>query len=205
MSIFTIFCRFSPFFIDFHDLRTFVAIYILSRFTHFFRKFILPKIAFPATSHVFCMYGTWHKQAPSTWHAACLPRGEARYPHSAEYWQAGDMVMLRPCDRICRTCVQVKISAPSHVFSRRRTMEFHGVSVRPDRIGVQCRTIRTLSYLVRARLGNRSFRHILSSKNLDTLFLVGQVHRMIDVLPNCNAVAIAYSSKFPPTSVLHTL
>ena len=52
----TIFCRFSPFFIDFHDLRTFVAIYILSRFTHFFRKFILAKIAFPATSHVFCMY-----------------------------------------------------------------------------------------------------------------------------------------------------
>merc|ERR1712223_1841541 len=61
----TIFCRFSPFFvdfhhffIDFHDLRTFVAIYILSRFTHFFRKFILAKIAFPATSHVFCMYAT---------------------------------------------------------------------------------------------------------------------------------------------------
>ena len=56
LSIFTIFCRFSPFFIDFHDLRTFVAIYILSRFTHFFRKFILAKIAFSATSHVFCMY-----------------------------------------------------------------------------------------------------------------------------------------------------
>ena len=52
----TIFCRFSPFFIDFHDLRTFVAIYILSRFTHFFRKFFLAKIAFSATSHVFCMY-----------------------------------------------------------------------------------------------------------------------------------------------------
>ena len=52
----TIFCRFSPFFVDFHDLRTFVAIYILSRFTHFFRKFILAKIAFPTTSHVFCMY-----------------------------------------------------------------------------------------------------------------------------------------------------
>ena len=57
LSIFTIFCRFSPFFIDFHDLRTFVAIYILSRFTHFFRKFFLAKIAFSATSHVFCMYG----------------------------------------------------------------------------------------------------------------------------------------------------
>ena len=56
LSIFTIFYRFSPFFIDFHDLRTFVAIYILSRFTHFFRKFFLAKIAFPATSHVFCMY-----------------------------------------------------------------------------------------------------------------------------------------------------
>ena len=56
LSIFTIFCRFSPFFIDFHDLRTFVAIYILSRFTHFFCKFFLAKIAFSATSHVFCMY-----------------------------------------------------------------------------------------------------------------------------------------------------
>ena len=29
LSIFTIFCRFSPFFIDFHDLRTFVAIYAI--------------------------------------------------------------------------------------------------------------------------------------------------------------------------------
>ena len=53
LSIFTTFCRFSPFFIDFYDLRTFVAIYILSRFTHFFRKFFLAKIAFSATSHVF--------------------------------------------------------------------------------------------------------------------------------------------------------
>ena len=42
--------------IDFHDLRTFVAIYILSWFTHFFRKFFWAKIAFSATSHVFCMY-----------------------------------------------------------------------------------------------------------------------------------------------------
>ena len=46
----------SPFFVDFHDLRTFVAIYILSQFTHFFRQFFLAKIAFSATSHVFCMY-----------------------------------------------------------------------------------------------------------------------------------------------------
>ena len=38
LSIFTIFCRFSPFFIDFHDLRTFLAIYILSQFTHFLRQ-----------------------------------------------------------------------------------------------------------------------------------------------------------------------
>ena len=52
----------APFFVDFHDLRTFVAIYILSRFTHFFRKFFLAKIAISATSHVFCMYGrgAWH-------------------------------------------------------------------------------------------------------------------------------------------------
>ena len=51
LSIFTIF-------IDLHDLRTFVAIYILSRFTHFFRNFFFAKIAFSATSHVFCMYGS---------------------------------------------------------------------------------------------------------------------------------------------------
>ena len=49
LSIFTIF-------IDFHDSRTFVAIYIVSQFTHFFRNFILAKIASSATSHVFCMY-----------------------------------------------------------------------------------------------------------------------------------------------------
>ena len=46
----------APFFFDFHDLRTFFAIYILSRFTHFFRIFFFAKIAFTATSHVFCMY-----------------------------------------------------------------------------------------------------------------------------------------------------
>ena len=49
LSIFTIFCRFSPFFIDFHDLCTFVAIYILSRFTHFFRNFFWPK--WPSPQH----------------------------------------------------------------------------------------------------------------------------------------------------------
>ena len=31
----------APFFVDLHHLRTFVAIYILSRFTHFFRKSFL--------------------------------------------------------------------------------------------------------------------------------------------------------------------
>ena len=53
----TIFRRFSPFFIDFHDLRTFVAIYILSRFTHFFRKFFLAKIS-SLQHHTFfaCMF-----------------------------------------------------------------------------------------------------------------------------------------------------
>ena len=46
----------APFFVGFHNLRSFVAIYIMSRFTHFFRNFFLAKIAFSATSHVFCMY-----------------------------------------------------------------------------------------------------------------------------------------------------
>ena len=57
LSIFTIFCRFSPFFCRF------------SRFTHFcrdlhsveiyalFPPIFLAKIAIPATSHVFSMYG----------------------------------------------------------------------------------------------------------------------------------------------------
>ena len=47
----------SPFFVDFHDLRTFVTIYILSRFTHNFRKFFLAKIAISATKVLFSMYG----------------------------------------------------------------------------------------------------------------------------------------------------
>ena len=71
LSIFTIFCRFSPFFIDFHDLRTFVAIYILSQLTHFFRKFLLAKIAFSATSHVFCMYDGLGHRTYSTWRKIC--------------------------------------------------------------------------------------------------------------------------------------
>ena len=133
-----------------------------------------PQLATFAVPQAHDTPSTWHKQAPSSKHMACRmsPRGEARYPHSAEYWQAGDMVMLRPCDRICRMCVQVKISAPSHVFSRRRTMEFHGVSVqRPDRIGVQCRTID----IVIPRQGsigqrNRTFRHIFVEQKLGHTF-----------------------------------
>ena len=46
----------APFFVGFHNLRSFVAIYIMSRFTHFFRNFFFAKIAFSTTSHVFCMY-----------------------------------------------------------------------------------------------------------------------------------------------------
>merc|ERR1712012_206914 len=52
-------------FVDFYDLRTFVTIYILSRFTHFFRKFFLAKIAFSATSHVFCMYAISGNHVPA--------------------------------------------------------------------------------------------------------------------------------------------
>ena len=32
----------APFFVEFHNLHTFVAIYIMSRFTHFFRNFFWP-------------------------------------------------------------------------------------------------------------------------------------------------------------------
>ena len=54
----------SPFFVDFHDLRTFVAIYILPRFTHFFRKFFLAKTASPATSLAFLMYASKNNGYP---------------------------------------------------------------------------------------------------------------------------------------------
>ena len=74
----TIFCRFSPFFVDFHHfLSIFTIFYRFSRFTHFcrdlhfvaiyalFPQFFLAKIAFSATSHVFCMYaGGLHILAP---------------------------------------------------------------------------------------------------------------------------------------------
>ena len=47
----------APFFVDFHHFLSIFTIYaLLSRFTHFFRNFFLAKIAFSATSHVFCMY-----------------------------------------------------------------------------------------------------------------------------------------------------
>ena len=59
----------APFFVDFHHfLSIFTIFYQFSRFTHFcrdlhfvaiyalFQQFFLAKIAFSATSHVFCMY-----------------------------------------------------------------------------------------------------------------------------------------------------
>ena len=59
----------APFFVDFHHfLSIFTIFYQFSRFTHFcrdwhfvaiyalFPQFFLAKIAFSATSHVFCMY-----------------------------------------------------------------------------------------------------------------------------------------------------
>ena len=68
----------APFFVDFHHfLSIFTIFYRFSRFTHFcrdlhfvaiyalFPQFFLAKIAFSATSHVFCMYakeeGIHHK------------------------------------------------------------------------------------------------------------------------------------------------
>ena len=57
----------APFFVDFHNFLSIFTIfyrfsqfthfiYILSRFTHFFNNFFWAKIAFSATSHIFCMY-----------------------------------------------------------------------------------------------------------------------------------------------------
>ena len=86
LSIFTIFY-------DFHDLRTFVAIYILSRFTHFFRKYFLAKIAFSATSHVFCMYACASAFWPSQTYPCCSVTGasrqETRSCNSKSPWRGG--------------------------------------------------------------------------------------------------------------------
>ena len=47
----------APFFVGFHNLRSFVAIYIMSRFTHFFRNFFFTEKAVPQTfSLLECMY-----------------------------------------------------------------------------------------------------------------------------------------------------
>ena len=73
----------APFFVDFHHfLSIFTIFYWFSRFTHFcrdlhfvaiyalFPQFFLPKIAFSATSHVFCMYeiekSTWTQTMSSS-------------------------------------------------------------------------------------------------------------------------------------------
>ena len=67
----------APFFVDFHHfLLIFTIFHRFSRFTHFCRdlhfgaiyalcpQFFLAKIAFSATSHVFCMYGTSNQSEP---------------------------------------------------------------------------------------------------------------------------------------------
>ena len=66
----------APFFVGFHNLRSFVAIYIMSRFTHFFHNFFLAKIAFSATSHVFCMYIPVSVFHPSSRRKGGNPEGE---------------------------------------------------------------------------------------------------------------------------------
>ena len=65
----------APFFVDFHHfLSIFTIFYRFSRFTHFcrdlhfvaiyalFPQIFLAKIAFSATSHVFCMYALWYPE-----------------------------------------------------------------------------------------------------------------------------------------------
>ena len=73
----TIFCRFSPFFVDFHHFLSIFAIYaLLSRFTfcrnlRTFSAIFLAKIAFSVTSHVFCMYDLGHISCISLVLVAC--------------------------------------------------------------------------------------------------------------------------------------
>ena len=121
-------------------------------------------------------HGTSKHQAPSTWHAACLPRGETRCPHSAEYWQDGGPRSSSGHATEFAECVCRSKFPPPHMYLVVAGQWNFMVYRCSDQIGSAYNAaLSTLSYLVRARLGNRSFRHILSSKNLDTLFLVGQV------------------------------
>ena len=82
----------APFFVDFHHfLSIFTIFYQFSRFTHFcrdlhfvaiyalFPQFFLAKIAFSATSHVFCMYVVLVKRAMS----GALVSNSQRPPSSA--------------------------------------------------------------------------------------------------------------------------
>ena len=71
----------APFFVDFHHFLSIFTIYaLLSRFTHFFRKFLLAKIAFSATSHVFCMYA---KMLPTSHNSfKCWPKKQPCMPQS---------------------------------------------------------------------------------------------------------------------------
>ena len=108
-----------------------------------------------ATAGNFCgAPSTWHKQAPSTWHAACLPRGETRYPHSAEYWQAGGPRSSSGLATEFAECVPRSKFPPPHMYLVVGG-QWNFMVYRCDQIkSAYNAALSTLSYLVRARLGN---------------------------------------------------
>ena len=157
-----------------------------------------------ATFAVLQAHGTSKHQAPSTWHAACLPRGETRCPHRAEYWQAGGPLSSSGHATEFAECVSRSKFPPPHMYLV-VAGQWNFMVYRCDQIGSAYNAaLSTLSYLVRARLGNPTLSGISCRAKTWTWWSRCTLHRMIDVLPNCNAEAIAYSTKFP-SSILHPL
>ena len=99
-------------------------------------------------------HGTSKHQAPSTWNAACLPRGETRCPHSAEYWQAGGPLSSSGHATEFAECVSRSKFPPPHMYLV-VAGQWNFMVYRCDQIGSAYNAaLSTLSYLVRARLGN---------------------------------------------------
>ena len=103
----------APFFVGFHNLRSFVAIYIMSRFTHFFRNFFLAKIAFSATSHVFCMY-VWGI-------CAALMSKSLFLGHPRE--EIPNMLSHNQCEAVIWRCSKGKLA--SRCYARNHMMDIY--------------------------------------------------------------------------------
>ena len=107
-----------------------------------------------ATFAVLQAHGT---QASSSKHMACRmsPRGEARCPHSAEHWQAGGPRSSSGHATEFAECVCRSKFPPPHMYLVVAGQWNFMVYWCSDQIGSAYNAaLSTLSYLVRARLGN---------------------------------------------------